>query len=144
MGIIKKQSISGTIYSYLGVILGFITTGILYPRIFSTEEVGLLRILISYSLLFAQFAGLGINTITVKLFPYFRDYKKKHNGYLGIAMLVSTIGLIISVGAFILLKPSILDGDKAGADLFARYFYYIIPLIIFTLLFKVVRTLRIP
>ncbi len=140
MGIIKKQSISGTIYSYLGVILGFITTGILYPRIFSTEEVGLLRILVSYSLLFAQFAGLGINTITVKLFPYFRNYEKKHNGYLGIAMLVSTIGLIISVGAFILLKPSILDGDKAGADLFASYFYYIVPLIIFTLLFNVFDT----
>ena len=140
MGIIQKQSISGTIYSYLGVILGFITTGILYPRIFSTEEVGLLRILVSYSLLFAQFAGLGINTITVKLFPYFRNYEKKHNGYLGIAMLVSTIGLIISVCAFILLKPSILDGDKAGADLFARYFYYIVPLIIFTLLFNVFDT----
>ncbi len=122
------------------MILGFVTTGILYPLIFSTEEVGLLRILVSYSLLFAQFAGLGINTITVKLFPYFRDYERKHHGYLGLAMLVSTVGLIISIGAFIILKTSILDGDEKGADLFTSYFYYIIPLIIFTLLFNVFDT----
>ncbi|HJN05985.1 MAG TPA: hypothetical protein QF480_05170, partial [Bacteroidales bacterium] len=94
MGIIKKQSISGTIYSYVGVVLGFITTGLLYPQIFTTEEIGLLRILVSYSLLFAQFAGLGINTVTIKLFPYFRNYERKHHGYLGLALLVSTVGLI--------------------------------------------------
>lgn len=120
--------------------LGFITTGILYPLIFSTEEVGLFRILVSYSLLFAQFAGLGINTITVKLFPYFRDYERKHHGYLGLALLISVVGLIISVSAFVLLKSSILDTGKEGAELFAKYFYYIIPLIIFTLLFNVFDT----
>ncbi len=140
MGIIKKQSISGTIYSYVGVMLGFITTGLLYPIIFSTEEVGLLRILVSYSLLFAQFAGLGMNTVTIKLFPYFRDYGRKHNGYLGLALLVSLVGLIISVSAYIILKPAILGGDKEGIDLFTQYFYYIVPLIVATLLFNVFDT----
>ncbi len=140
MGIIQKQSISGTIYSYVGVVLGFITTGLLYPLIFSTEEVGLLRILVSYSLLFAQFAGLGMNTVTIKLFPYFRDYGRKHNGYLGLALLVSLVGLIISVSAYIILKPAILGGDKEGIDLFTQYFYYIVPLIVATLLFNVFDT----
>ena len=140
MGIIKNQSISGTIYSYVGVVLGFVTTGLLYPIIFSTEEVGLLRILVSYSLLFAQFAGLGMNTVTIKLFPYFRDYGRKHNGYLGLALLVSLVGLIISVSAYIILKPAILGGDKEGIDLFTQYFYYIVPLIVATLLFNVFDT----
>ncbi|MBC8321727.1 MAG: oligosaccharide flippase family protein [Bacteroidetes bacterium] len=140
MGLIQKQSISGTIYSYVGVVLGFVATAILYPRIFSTEEVGLLRILVSYSVLFSQFAGLGINTITVRLFPYFRDYERKHHGYLGLALLVSMIGLIISVSAFILLKTLILGGDKEGADLLTKYYYYIVPLIVFTLLFNVFDT----
>ena len=124
----------------MGVVLGFITTGLLYPLIFSTEEIGLLRILVSYSLLFSQFAGLGINSVTIKLFPYFRDYDRKHNGYLGLALLVSLVGLVLSVSAFILLKPSILGGGKEGSDLFAQYFYYVVPLIIFTLLFNVFDT----
>lgn len=140
MGIIQKQSISGTIYSYIGVVLGFVTTAILYTHFFTTDEVGLLRILVSYSVLFAQFAGLGINSVTVKLFPYFRNYDKKHHGYLGLALLISTIGLAISVAAFVLLKPAILDNAKGGADLFSTYFYYVIPLIIFTLLFNIFDT----
>lgn len=140
MGIIKKQSISGTIYSYIGVVLGFITIGILYPRIFNTEEVGLLRVLVSYAVLFSQFAGLGINTVTVKLFPYFRDKDKKHHGYLGLALMVSTAGLILSIAIFLLFKSYILADADVDANLFARYYYYVVPLIIFSLLFNVFDT----
>lgn len=136
MGIIKKQSISGTIYSYLGVVLGFITIGLLYPKIFSTEEVGLLRILVSYAVLFSQFAGLGINSVTIKLFPYFRDYNRKHHGYLGLVMLVSLLGLILSLSAFLIFKPAILNNAQEETDLFNNYFYYVIPMIIATLLFN--------
>ena len=41
LGIIVKQSIKGTIFVYLGVLLGFITTAILFPRIYSPAENGL-------------------------------------------------------------------------------------------------------
>ena len=120
--------------------LGFATTAILYPRIFSTEEVGLLRILVSYSVLFSQFAGLGINTVTVKLFPYFRDYERKHHGYLGMALLVSMVGLVISLSAYILLRSLIINEAAEGSNLFADYFYYVVPLIVFTLIFNVFDT----
>ena len=56
------------------------------------------------------------------------------------ALLVSLVGLVISVSAFILLKSSILGGNEEGSDLFAKYFYYVVPLIIFTLLFNVFDT----
>lgn len=140
MGIIQKQSITGTIYSYIGVALGFITVGILYPRIFSTEEVGLLRILVSYSTLFAQFASLGINTATIKLFPFFRNQEKKHHGFLGMALIVSLVGLMIVIPAFLLLRPYFLEHGQEKSGLFITYFYYVVPLIIFTLLFNLLDT----
>lgn len=140
MGIIQKQSISGTIYSYIGVILGFVTIGLLFPRIFSTEEVGLLRLLVSYSVLFAQFASLGVNTATVKLFPYFRNKEKKHYGFLGIALIVVFVGLIIAVSGYLLLRPYFIEHGQEKSELFISYFYYVIPLIIFTLLFNVFDT----
>ena len=135
MGVIQKQSISGTIYSYLGVLLGFITTGWLFPRILSTEEVGLLRILVSYSVLFAQFASLGINSVSVKLFPYFRDPEKKHHGYLGLTLIVGLTGVILSIGIYLLLKPFFVSHASQKSSLFLDYFYYVVPLILFTLLF---------
>lgn len=140
MGIIQKQSISGTIYSYVGVILGFVTTGLLFPRIFSTEQVGLLRLLVSYAVLFSQFASLGINTATVKLFPYFRDKEKKHHGYLGMALLVILAGLVISIIIYLMLRPHFVAHGQEKSALFITYFYYVVPLIIFTLLFNVFDT----
>ena len=140
MGVIQKQSISGTVYSYLGVVLGFITTGWLFPRILSTEQVGLLRILVSYSVLFAQFASLGINTVSVKLFPYFRDPEKKHHGYLGLTLLVGLTGFVLATGIYLLLKPLFIARAAGKSSLFLDYFYYVIPLILFTLLFSLFDT----
>jgi len=140
LGVIQKQSISGTIYSYLGVLLGFITVGWLFPRILSTGQVGLLRILVSYSVLFAQFASLGINSVSVKLFPWFRDSEKKHHGYLGLTLLVALAGLILSTGIYLLLKPLFISQASEKSSLFVTYFYYVVPLILFTLLFSIFDT----
>ena len=140
MGVIQKQSISGTIYSYLGVLLGFITTGWLFPRVLSTEQVGLLRILVSYSVLFAQFATLGINSVSVKLFPYFRDPDKKHHGFLGLTLIVGLTGFVLSTGIYLLLKPMFISHANEKSSLFLNYFYYVVPLILFTLLFSLFDT----
>ncbi len=140
MGVIQKQSISGTIYSYAGVVLGFLTTGILFPRIFSTDEVGLLRLLVSYSTLLAQFAVLGVNTVTVKLFPLFRDEEKKHHGYLGLTLLVATVGFIVTIAVYLGLHDYIISGSKEKSALFIPYFYYVVPLVFFTLLFGIFDT----
>ena len=140
MGIIRKQSISGTIYSYIGVILGFIITAVLYTRVLSTEEVGLLRVMVSWSTLFAQFASMGFTAVAVKLFPKFRDKAKKHHGFLGLALMVSITGFIIAAVVYILFRPYILHDAEGKSDLFVTYFYYVIPLIFFTLLFNVFDT----
>ncbi len=140
MGIIQKQSIKGAIYSYIGVALGFIITGILFPRLLSTNEVGLLRLLVSYSTLLAQFAVLGFNNVTVKLFTYFKDDDKKHHGFLGLALLVSTIGFIIAVTIYVGLHNYFVEHEQEKSSLFISYFYYVIPLTLFTLLFGILDT----
>ncbi len=140
LGVIQKQSISGTIYSYVGVVLGFLTTGILFPRILSTDQVGLLRLLVSYSTLLAQFAVLGVNTVTVKLFPHFRDDKNKHHGYLGLTLLIAFAGFVVTVAVYLGLHNYIVDKAREKSSLFIPYFYYVVPLVFFTLLFGIFDT----
>ncbi|HDO28027.1 MAG TPA: polysaccharide biosynthesis protein [Bacteroidetes bacterium] len=137
LGIIRKQSISGTIYSYLGVILGFVIMGILFPRVLSTKEVGLLRVMVSYATLFAQFAGLGFGAVTIKIFPHFRDAARKHHGFLGIALMVALAGFLIAAAVYLLLRPYLVEQSLEKSELFITYFYYVVPLIFFTLLFNV-------
>ena len=136
MGVIKKQTVRNTAYTYLGVLIGFVTTGLLFPRFLTTSENGLLKLLVSYSMVFGQFATLGMSHVTIKFFPYFRDREKKHHGYLTFIFLMSLVGFALFLGLFFLLLPWIIDPSKEGPDVFARYATVIIPLTFFTLLFN--------
>ena len=107
MGIIIKQTIKGSIWSYAGVAIGFVTTAYLYPNYLTPDVVGLFGILMAYSVLFAQFSSLGFHGVTARLFPYFRDKEKGHNGYLFIALVVIMVGFLLFFIAFIFSRPII-------------------------------------
>ena len=136
MGIIKTQSITGTILSYLGVILGFVTTALLFPSILSKAEIGLLRLLVSVSVLFAQFSGLGFNAVTLRNFPYFRNLSKNHHGFLKLSLLVNLAGFILALMVFFAIKPWLINENADKSALFVEYIYYLIPLIFFTTFFN--------
>ncbi len=136
MGIIQKQAIKGTVYSYIGVIIGFLTTAIIFPKILSTEEIGLLKILVAFSVLFAQFGSLGFGNVINRLFPYFRDKKNGHKGFLSVAIVISLTGFIISIIILEALRPVIIRNNIQNSELFIDYFRFLIPLIFFTLFFN--------
>ncbi|MCB8994772.1 MAG: lipopolysaccharide biosynthesis protein [Bacteroidales bacterium] len=140
MGIIQTQSIKGTIYSYLGVGIGFVITALLFPRILSSEEIGLLKLLVSFSIIFAQFASLGFIQVINRLFPYFRDKDSGHNGLFFLAMIVSLAGFILTIIGFELLKPMLVNNNAEKSGLFVIYINYLIPLILFTSFFNILDT----
>ncbi|MCX6233234.1 MAG: polysaccharide biosynthesis protein [Bacteroidetes bacterium] len=137
MGIVEKQAIKGTVYTYLGVIIGFITNGIIFPRILKSEEIGLLSILVSYSLIFAQLSSLGFISTTTRMFTFFRDQNKQHHGFLFLALLVTTIGFVLSLIIFFIVKPILVEKSLEKSYLFSEYINYLIPLIAFILYFNI-------
>ncbi len=136
MGVIKQQTIKGSFYSYLGVFIGFLTAYLIQPQILRPDEIGLLTILTSFSIMFAQFSILGFNA-TARYFPYFRDEANKHNGYLAIAIAVSAFGFLLFCIAAIGLKDIFLKQENTGNYLLVKYYWYLIPLTFFTLFFNV-------
>lgn len=131
MGIIKNQAIRGTIITYIAVIIGFFTTAIFMPKL-ETEIVGLVNILIAYTLTIRLIGNLGFGAVTTRLFTYFRSEKNNHNGFMFIAFSVTLIGFGISVIIIVFLKH-FLSQHRPADDLFIKYFYYLIPLVFFTL-----------
>ncbi|NJM15064.1 MAG: hypothetical protein HC896_06525 [Bacteroidales bacterium] len=81
MTIVKKQTIQGTIVSYLGIAVGFVSTGLLQPHVLEEAQIGLLRIILAVSFLILPFASLGFNYAAAKYFPYFRDPHSRHHGF---------------------------------------------------------------
>jgi len=137
MGIIQRQSISGFIYTLIGVLLGFVTTGLFMPFIFKPEEIGLLRVLISYATVMSTFSVLGFGIVSVKIFPFFRDSQSKHHGFLGLSLLVGFIGFVIAALVYLGLQHTILEKGAEKSPLFAQFFYLVIPLTFFMMLYTV-------
>lgn len=129
MGIIKKQTIIGSIITYFGVAIGFVTTGILAPKI-NSEYIGLVALIVAYSVMASIVGGLGLGGITARLFPYFRTKDGKHNGFLFLAVVISVIGFILITIAIFAIKYFFYS-DRASDDLVVQYFYYIIPVSFF-------------
>ena len=127
MGSIKKQGLTNTIISYIGICIGFLNLIVLQPFMLNLEEFGLTRIIYSFTLLVGTLFPVGLNFLTIKFFPRFRNVENKHNGYLGLLMLIALIGyliiaiLIFSFKNYIFLKYS-------NSPLFIEYFYYVFPI----------------
>ena len=130
MGSIQRQAIQNTIISYLGVVIGFVNTLILQPKMLSAEELGLTRILYSVSVLIATLFPIGLNAFSIKYFPKFRNPENGHNGYFGLLLIITSIGFSIVGIAVFLLKETIL-AKYQSAPLFIEYFSYIFPMSFF-------------
>jgi O-antigen/teichoic acid export membrane protein len=136
LGVIQRQTISGTFYSYVGVIIGFVSLAVLSPKVFTTEQIGLTQILIATSSILAQIGGLGFSNVTNRLFPYFRNRETSHNGFLSLGLLVTIAGFLISALVIIIYLPTFEEANKARSALLSDYAYYIPVLLGMTMFFS--------
>ncbi|WP_299579073.1 polysaccharide biosynthesis C-terminal domain-containing protein [uncultured Sunxiuqinia sp.] len=135
MGIIIKQSIKGSIWSYLGVAIGFVTTTYLYTEYLTTELVGLFGLLAAYAALTGQFFLLGFQGVTSRLFPYFRNPGTGHNGFLFLGSLVFILGFALFLATYYSFKPLLIESNLEKSTLFANYVHLLIPLTFFSMAF---------
>ncbi len=135
MSVIKKQAALSTLYSFIGVLVGTITQGFVIPNYLSTEQNGLLAIILSWATIFASTSGLGFNGAGTRFFNYFRDEKKQHHGYLNLGLRFVFVGIIITFLLLFLFKNQILKNSTGRSSLFEDYYWYIWPLSAFLLLF---------
>ncbi len=131
MGIIQRQGIINSIITYLGIIIGALNLVVFQPWFLTKEEIGLTRVLFSLSALIATFVPIGMNSITLKFFPRFRNAENKHYGYFGLMMILPVIGFLITAIALVAFKPFITAQYNKQSPLFNDYFNYVFPLTLF-------------
>lgn len=125
MGVIKKQGITNTLISYTGIAIGFISLLIIQPKILSTEEIGLTRILFSFSSVVATLMPLGMVNVTIRFFPVFKNYEKKHYGFFACIMLFTFIGFLMVSMLLYSFKNYFIDLYSKESELFSSNFYYV-------------------
>ena len=76
MGTIKKQAFFNLIFNYVGIAIGYVNVVLLFPNIFTQDQFGLTRVLISIAAIFTQIASLGGPRILVRYYPHFKNEDK--------------------------------------------------------------------
>ena len=132
MGVIAKQSIRGTIVTYLGIAVGVVTTFFVLTRFLTTEEIGLARVLIDAATLFIGLAQLGTNSSIIRFYPYFNDKESDH-GFFFWALVVPFLGFILFAVIYWACRVPLgaWFGDKS--PLFIEYYYFVLPIAFFML-----------
>lgn len=136
MGIVQKQTIRGTIWSYLGAALGFVNIILLSPKIFTAGQIGVVQLLISFAAIMAQFSGLGFINVINRLFPYFRKGRGDHNGFLALALTITLAGFIITLVFLRFYQGHFVAANAERSPLISEYAFYLPALLLVTLLFN--------
>ncbi|MEM9884591.1 MAG: polysaccharide biosynthesis C-terminal domain-containing protein [Bacteroidota bacterium] len=100
MGVVQRQSIKHSIVSVLGILIGAISTLAIYPN--DRAFFGKLSFIIDSGTLLFPILSLGAASLAIRYFPYFKNEKYKHQGFLGFLFLFAGVGILI---VSLLIKP---------------------------------------
>lgn len=137
MGIVRKEALANSIFSYIGVALGYLNIIILFPAFFTSDEFGLLSLIISVSVIYSYLSAIGLANTVPRFFPFFKTDDKLHNGFMSYILLIGVAGFLIITSLMIILRPIIVSAYIDKSAEFVNYYYFLIPLSLFTMLFNV-------
>lgn len=135
MGIVFRQGAINTAILFAGILIGFVNEFLLLRNLLEEEQVGLIKLLLAVTAVFAQFGALGgINTL-LRYFPYFRNREEQHGGALFGFLAIGGAGFGF-VALFLWIFRGAVEARFAeNSLLFTQYYALLYPLILFSLNF---------
>ena len=140
MGLVQKDAFRTMIVSYLGILLGYINKVVLFLVILTTEQIGLVNLLVSVGTLFAQFASMGATFTIWKFLPFFRNQETRHRGFFPFILLIVFAGIILCTIASFRYRGEIEAMYLEKSPLFSVYYIWMVPIGIAYVLFMVVES----
>lgn len=135
MSKIAQQSIQTTIFSYIGVVLGYINVLWLYPYALNATELGTFRTIQDLGLLFVPFAQLGVGHGITRYFP---KLEQRQSAFLTYSLAVSLIGFSVVSLIFFGFKDQIMGLFAANSPEVIDFLGIVLLITLFALLSSVV------
>jgi len=101
-----KQSVLTTVFSYLGVIVGYVNLLWLFPYVLSPQQIGLFKTVQDIALLLVPFAQLGIGHGITRFFPKLRG---NEFAFFSFSLVIATIGFFMVALLFFIFKNPIIN-----------------------------------
>lgn len=128
MGIIIRQSIKTSIVSYLGVAIGTFNILFLYPKFLLPDQIGLIRLLQDFPILFATFFQLGSANLTERFYVYFTSEGEKDKGLPFVLFALPLLGFLLFLLGQFFFYDQIVELYRETSPVFSDFFILVIPL----------------
>ena len=130
MGKLLKQSFWSTIIIYIGVILGFINSIILFPKFLSTEQIGLVRQILSASIMLVPLTTFGTSAAYLKFYPKFKENNDQKNQLLTLQLMIIILSCFVTCSIIFLSVDYIKFYINDNSKLLFQYFHLLYFLVI--------------
>ncbi len=107
MGIVIRQSLWVSFFSYLGVILGYINIILLLPRFLGVDQIGTVRFIQGTAALLVQFANVGLAQTILRYYPVFTRRFSDARGFVPTILMAAVACYLLFLGGFWLFSDSI-------------------------------------
>jgi O-antigen/teichoic acid export membrane protein len=135
MGIIIRQGIKNSIYSYSGFVLGALNTLLIMPRILEKSQIGLFNTLVAYAWILATLVAVGIPQVIVRFYP---KYKNKDSGIFLFTCLLSALSTFSIAAIIWLIFPDLfISIVKIKERLFLENYHWVLWMAMGTLFFEI-------
>ncbi|MEN2282553.1 polysaccharide biosynthesis C-terminal domain-containing protein [Algoriphagus sp. SE2] len=131
MGKVASQSIQTTIFSYLGVVIGYVNVLWLYPYALDASQLGTFRTIQDLGLLFVPFAQLGVGHGITRYFP---QLKSNQSAFLSYGIVLSLTGFAAVSAIFLGFKTQIIIVFAVNSPEVIDFFGIVLLITLFALL----------
>ena len=139
MGVVVKETIKGSVFQYLGILLGGLNVAILFPKLLGDSDWGAVSIIVSTVTIFAQLSSLGSGPIVLKYFPSFaKDEKQK--GFVSYTLRLTLYGIVFFSSVLLLTKTYFFGDLLSSKAASPSFFSLIVGILFFTTLFNLVNS----
>lgn len=139
MGLVIRQSFKGFLVTILGTIIGFINIAYIFPRFLSPEQIGITRFLPEFAMVISGFTMLGMNHSMIRFYPKLpSEFANKSFGFW--SFFIPTIGFVLFAVLWYFNQSWLNSFFNERAFLLTRYFYLVLPLLLFIVLISITET----
>jgi len=135
MGIVAKQSILNTIYTYIGFLFGALNTLFLFTYIFNKTDYGLVTYLMTAGNLLWPFLTFGMNNTIIKFYHSYESDTDK-NRFFSWILLTPIITTLLALFAYYLFYQRIHNYFENANAVVSPYVFMILVLGFFTAYFE--------
>ncbi|MCS5489334.1 lipopolysaccharide biosynthesis protein [Algoriphagus limi] len=123
MGKVANQSFQTAIFSYVGVVIGYINVLWLYPYALEAAQLGTFRTIQDLALLIVPFAQLGLGHGITRYFP---KLEKGQTAFLSFSLLIALAGFLIVASLFWIFQDQIISLFASNSPEVIQYLWIVL------------------